>query len=668
MKRVELRSYQQVAVDDIFNRFDKGETSLILPSPTGSGKTEIALAVFQRYRERYNRRARAWFTVGTNTLLRQAELRAIGYGITTGIIQASNTRNVRAPFVVCSVQTLHRRDPARLGKRPDCVKVGKEVCVGSCTAKHCVALRREEFDVTRLKLPDILIVDEAHYAYQYSLRLINAMRQAGRLVLGITATPYAGHMSHYHHSPMIKADSTDDLTTAGFLVPMEVRIAERPLYDVGRGVKPRGRDESADFDKSQLATALHEGVLDDVGGIWQSETESVYGKPVATIVTAPTIAECEVIADKLTSQTGLKWEVSSAGDGSHGNPSESDLLRRFASGETIGLVSPIKLTIGFDAPFASCAMLLRPYATRTPLIQAIGRVLRPYEDKRKALILDFGTNLNRLYDQFEKHYNEAPSEFVDPVNPSGVEYEPGETVCPTCNRVFVGRPRECPQCKTLLVEPAAPASRVEFVMKKLRIGSSVIKSASEFGWRWYPISAYVRLKQSEKLNQGNPVAWYAPNRAAQIEWMMTAPSEHLACFASTRLTNNPRCLVSDDAFRCYPLWASPSRGGRAGLKQLRPLADTAPGNMERSLYGHYIHRHNLLKALGTYDAVRPRLVHDADYLTVRCARCRHFVIVEDVRGDACVACLHDALNDGGGRRIAPALWDANAMSVDTIAY
>lgn len=727
MNELVLRPYQQRILDSVIDGFDDGKLAQVLPLACGAGKTEIALAVFQRYRES-NPNARAWFVVGTRTLLRQAVERAEGYGVRTGIIQAENTRNEHdAPFVICSVHTMHRRDPARLGARPkhvrgnvrhtcqhgkacaftsqrcrhegecsggrcQCVRpshtcacgepctmlIGAPlpVCRQLCKPKVCAALREEVFDIESLTLPDIVFFDEVHYAYEYQLRLLRAMRAAGKVSLGLTATPYADHMTHYHDSPMVASESTNDLTNNGYLVPMLTKIAERQLYDMELGIKPRGRDQDADFDKSQLESALHEGVMDDIGGVWKTETQAAFGGPVPTIVTAPTISECEAIALKLTRQTGLRWEVSSAGDGHQGNPKEQELLARFESGETIGLVSPIKLTIGFDAPFATCAMLLRPYATLTPFVQAVGRVLRTREGKSNALVLDFGTNFKRLYAQFEEHYWNAPREFVDPRNPLATENEPVTTTCPKCGSEYAGRPRVCPECGASLVAVPTPRPKVEFIMKKLRIGSIPMKAMTEFGWRWAQVTGFVRYKRSQNANKGKRTPpWFVKNRAAQVEWMLTAPAEHFQCFAATSRSDDPRCLVNEGALTCFPVWAMPNHPeGKQRLDALREPANTGPGKMESQLYKLYMKVNATIARMGVYGGVQLSLSDLAgyDFLTVRCPKCRHFVVVEDLTDGnggwlgACLVCENEVAGLDRGERAASAFWDSCALWLDEV--
>ena len=56
------------------------------------------------------------------------------------------------------------------------------------------------------------------------------------------------------------------------------------------------------------------------------------------------------------------------------------------------LVSVGVLAIGFDSPVAACAILARPTMSTSLHIQQGGRVLRPFEGKADALILDHAGN------------------------------------------------------------------------------------------------------------------------------------------------------------------------------------------------------------------------------------------------------------------------------------
>jgi hypothetical protein len=64
------------------------------------------------------------------------------------------------------------------------------------------------------------------------------------------------------------------------------------------------------------------------------------------------------------------------------------IYKRYREGETQVLANCMVLTEGFDAPWASCAVIARPTQSAPLYTQMVGRVLRPWPGKRDALVLD----------------------------------------------------------------------------------------------------------------------------------------------------------------------------------------------------------------------------------------------------------------------------------------
>jgi len=54
------------------------------------------------------------------------------------------------------------------------------------------------------------------------------------------------------------------------------------------------------------------------------------------------------------------------------------------------------LTEGFDYKALDCVVLLRATTSPGLLIQMVGRVIRPHDDKHKGYLIDYGTNIERL--------------------------------------------------------------------------------------------------------------------------------------------------------------------------------------------------------------------------------------------------------------------------------
>lgn len=103
---MKLRPYQLSAVDALRLALAGGAQRLMLYSPTGSGKTEMALAIIKGAQAKGKR---AIFLANRIHLVEQASRRFYASGIEHGIIQADNTRDTHQPVLVGSIDTVARR-------------------------------------------------------------------------------------------------------------------------------------------------------------------------------------------------------------------------------------------------------------------------------------------------------------------------------------------------------------------------------------------------------------------------------------------------------------------------------------------------------------------------------------------------------------------------------
>ena len=173
-----LYGYQRDALDRVLAEFGNGNRSVVLSATMGAGKTVMAADLMSQFRDEGQR---CWFVVDTTNLAHQTMERFAEYGLSSGLLQAANDRDVSEPVLVCSLQTLERRDYARIGKKLEC----GDQCVKSCDGKVCAALYDEEFDLSRAWLPDLLVVDECHRAWRYWRRVGRAVRCERRAATGV---------------------------------------------------------------------------------------------------------------------------------------------------------------------------------------------------------------------------------------------------------------------------------------------------------------------------------------------------------------------------------------------------------------------------------------------------------------------------------------------------
>ena len=101
-----LYPFQAWAVDELARGKVAGHARQILCSPTGSGKTEIAIHLVTRARKRDMRIA---FVCDRRVLVKQTSQRFAKYGIPHGVSMAKKSFGRSMPIQICSAQTIEKR-------------------------------------------------------------------------------------------------------------------------------------------------------------------------------------------------------------------------------------------------------------------------------------------------------------------------------------------------------------------------------------------------------------------------------------------------------------------------------------------------------------------------------------------------------------------------------
>lgn len=193
---IQLRDYQQRAVDQLRAAYLRGRRAPILVSPTGSGKSRMAAAIVELAAARGNR---SLLLAPRIEILDQLVTEVRGTGLPVRLIQAERDEGpADAPVTVASIWTL--------------------------------ALPR-----WRAQLPpaDLVIIDECHRALaEQSYRDVLRAYPAARL-LGLTATPARsdGRALGDVFDELVVAASVAELTAAGHLVPCHLL---RPPTESGK--------------------------------------------------------------------------------------------------------------------------------------------------------------------------------------------------------------------------------------------------------------------------------------------------------------------------------------------------------------------------------------------------------------------------------------------------
>lgn len=380
-----LRPYQSAAIDALRGAIRAGSRSVVLVSPTGSGKTQIAAEIIRSATERGNR---TLFLAHRRELVQQAAGRLWrDHQLAAGVIMAGVRPAPTLPVQVASIQTLARRAPPEA---------------------------------------QIVIIDECHHAAARSHRAL-LEQYPSATILGLTATPFRldGQGLGDLFQDLVVAATPAELLAQGFLCEATAFAYVPP--DLA-GV----RTVAGDYDGAALGTAYEQsGVLGDVVTRWQ---EHAAGK--RTILFASTIANSLELVERFKNigvrAEHLDYHVPTA--------ARAEIIARVRSGETTVIANVGILGEGIDVPELEVAVLARPTKSLAVYLQQVGRVLRPAPGKPRAVILDHAGCIVRhgLWTQ-DRDYSLTAT----------VEKQPRATsvkTCPFCFCCCAGGARTCPAC------------------------------------------------------------------------------------------------------------------------------------------------------------------------------------------------------------------------------
>lgn len=398
---IELRPYQVSALDDARSQLAAGVKRIILYSPTGSGKTELGMAMIRAATAKGKRVA---FIANRIGLVEQASRRFLKAGIAHGIIQGDNTRNVSMPVVIGSIQTIARRG------LPDV---------------------------------DLIVIDEAHAvagSKDYRELLISRNNLP---VIGLTATPFSRGLGKYYDELgcclfqcIVTATTIRDLIDAGFLVDVDIYAPSEP--DLTNVRMQRNSFGEMDYVESQLADAIDRPKL--VGAIVEHWLRLAKDQP--TVVFATNIAHSNHIVGEFNA-AGIPAEHI---DCYTTEEDREQIMGRVLSGETKVISNVSILAEGWDFPACSCMVLARPTRSLIRYIQMVGRVLRIHESKTRALVLDHSGSTSRLgypTDDLPLDLDDGRPNKTEPRN------KPEEALpkkCPSCHFMKPPKVHTCPSC------------------------------------------------------------------------------------------------------------------------------------------------------------------------------------------------------------------------------
>lgn len=334
---VELRTYQEHAVEAIRERYAAGDRATLLVMATGTGKTTVFGDVARRCLAKHNR---VLVLAHRDELVRQAADRVRTMtGVEPSIEKAGESYDFASPVCVASVQTLRGE---RLERFP----------------RNWFAL---------------VVIDEAHHAVAAGYRAVLDWFDCHKL--GVTATADRADRrglaevfdSIAYEYPIARA------VADGHLVPIVAKCL--PLEMDLAGVKV----SHGDFQAGDLGTAL-DPYLDRIAAMMARECR---GRK--TVVFLPLVDTAVKMRDALRAM-GVRAVAVSGRDTME---KRRKGIAAFADGDVDVLCNAMLLTEGWDCPQVDCIVVLRPTRSRPLYTQMVGRGTRPHPGKDHLLLLDF---------------------------------------------------------------------------------------------------------------------------------------------------------------------------------------------------------------------------------------------------------------------------------------
>ena len=325
---IELRSYQYRIINSSLET-----TQGVVVSPTGSGKTITALELIRR------RSQRAVILVHSQGLMRQ-------------------WRDV--------IRERMRLEPGLIGD--GLWREGQEITVAMM---QTLVSRRESAIEFAIRI-GMVIVDECHHSPAGTFAEVIGLFP-GIYRYGFTATPKRGDglekVAYRLLGDVVAIVKPDEVQDVGGIVPARVEV-------VDTGCRYLQVDPQQKTAWTKMVTAI---VADRDRNQTIARLVIAIARKRKTLVMTDRVEHAEILASMIPGSLLV-----------HGKLPAKEKEKRMACLETPRVVVGTKglLGEGLDCSVWSCLMLASPISGQTPLLQAVGRVIRPLPGKIDGLVVD----------------------------------------------------------------------------------------------------------------------------------------------------------------------------------------------------------------------------------------------------------------------------------------
>lgn len=364
-----------------------GKRSILIQSPTGSGKTALTAQMLVSAAQK---NMRSWFIVHRRELIWQAIRAFSEINVRVGVVSSGFPSNLHLPVQICSIQSL---------------------------------LRRFE----KMVPPSLIVWDECHHQGATTWAKIRSHFNQSFHV-GLSATPQRldGQGLDKWYEEIVRGPSVRWLIDNNFLSPY--RLFAPPSVNVDK-IKTR----MGDFAVDDLTKALDKPTItgDAIAHYKKHASEK------RAIVFCVSVEHSKHVVQQFIAEGITAVHVDGTTDTNLREKSISD----FKSGK-ISILSNVDLFgEGFDVPAVEVGIFLRPTQSLGLYLQQVGRTLRPFEGKKEAILLDHAGNCAR------HGFPDEPHEW----NLAGIDRRKKEKITPTisvriCPKCFAAQASGIAKC------------------------------------------------------------------------------------------------------------------------------------------------------------------------------------------------------------------------------
>lgn len=330
----EPRPYQQTVAHKIKNELLPNRATLVMA--TGAGKTKLAALITAKLN------VPTIFYVYSDTLLRQTA-KTFEDILKQDVGRIGGNRFTIKPLTVASMQTVY----------------------------SCYERQDQRWDKLKdhLNEVELMFVDEGHMLGANTIYTVANLTNA-YYSYALTATPFREDGKEIFieaaTGPAIELITEEELINGGYILPVEVEIHPVKHDPPRRNIRYRN--------------------------LYENEIIDHWDRHRAVVKAAKKYTDKQVIILVKEIRHGQKLQDNLLCPFIHGRTKASEreeVLERFKAKEINALIASSILKQGVDIPEAEVLILAHGGASMVELLQKIGRVRRPAENKTKGIVIDF---------------------------------------------------------------------------------------------------------------------------------------------------------------------------------------------------------------------------------------------------------------------------------------